>query len=120
MSDMPAATANAALAVELVPATNYYLSLHSASPGTTGASEISGGSYARQVIQFASPSASATQSTGAQAFASMPAVTVTAFGIWSAVSGGTYIWGGNLTGSLTVPVGSSVDFATAAITASQS
>ena len=54
MARIPTAGLNAAIAAAIVPGTTYYLSLHSADPGTTGASEFSGGTYARQAIVFGS------------------------------------------------------------------
>ncbi len=72
-----------------------WLSLHSATPGTTGAAEITGGSYAR--LQTAWNAAATSAKTGSQKTINVPAgVTITHFGIWSAVSGVTYQGGGVL------------------------
>jgi len=98
--------------------TPQYLSLHTADPGTTGASECTGGSYARQSISFGAASAGANASTTAQNFTSMPSATVGYFGIWTASSSGTYIVGGALTSSLTVSSGATVGFAIGAVTGS--
>jgi hypothetical protein len=69
------------------------LSLHSASPGTTGANEINGGSYARAATTWASPSGS--DMAGSQETLNVPASTTIAwFGVWT--SGGTYHCGGQL------------------------
>lgn len=77
-----------------------YISLHSASPGTTGANEISGGSYARVATTWAAASDSA--STGSQVTLNVPASTTIAyFGIWTAGSAGTYGGGGPLSSSET-------------------
>ena len=56
MALLSVASENTAIAAVFVPSTTYYLSLHSATPGQTGTSEISGGSYARQGITFGSAS----------------------------------------------------------------
>jgi hypothetical protein len=74
---------------------NSYISLHTASPGTTGANEVSGGSYAR--VQTTWGSASGGSSTGSQVTINVPAsTTIEYFGIWTAATGGTYIGGGPL------------------------
>ena len=62
MPRIPTAGLNAAVAAAIVPGTTYYLSAHSADPGTTGASELSGGGYARQAIVFGSASGGASPS----------------------------------------------------------
>ncbi len=122
MSDLPATSADTALDAVLVPATTYYLSLHTADPSTTGASEVTGGSYARQPITFAAASAGAKASTDAQTFSGMPAEAGNLWaGIWSAATAGTFIWGAP-TAAVTGPVaaGASVDFAVGAVTPSLS
>ena len=110
---------NTAIASIFVPGTTYYLSLHSATPGQTGANEISGGSYARQSIVFGAASGGSEASSTSQTFTNLPAESggIGYFGIWSAATSGTYIGGGattGLTGSL--PAGISVNFATGAVT----
>jgi len=112
---------NTAISAVFVPSTTYYLSLHSATPGQNGASEITGGSYARQVIQFGAASGGSESSTDSQTFTNLPAEAsgIPYFGIWTAATGGTYLGGGTttgLTGSL--PSGISVNFATGAVTLS--
>jgi hypothetical protein len=72
-----------------------WISLHSASPGTTGANEISGGAYARQQTTWGAPGGGSM--AGSQVTMPVPAsTTITHFGIWSASSGGTYIGGDSL------------------------
>jgi len=110
---------NTAISAVFVPSTTYYLSLHSATPGQNGASEITGGSYARQALTFGAASGGSEASTNSQTFTNLPAEAsgIPYFGIWSAATGGTYIGGGSttgLTGSL--PAGISVNFATGAVT----
>ena len=57
-----------------VPSTTYYLALFTTDPSTTGASgEVTGGSYARQAIDFGSASSGSQASTNAQNFTGMPA-----------------------------------------------
>lgn len=69
-----------------------HLSLHTADPGTTGASEVSGGSYARQPVTWGA--AASGTATGGQVTFSVNAGTYPYFGAWSALTGGTFR-GGN-------------------------
>jgi hypothetical protein len=73
---------------------NSWISLHTASPGTTGANELAGGSYGRQQTTWGA--ASGGSSAGSQVTINVPASTIEFFGIWTASSGGTYIGGGPL------------------------
>jgi len=119
MALLSVASENTAIAAVFVPSTTYYLSLHSATPGQNGASEITGGSYARQALTFGAASGGSESSTNSQTFTNLPAEAsgIPYFGIWSTATGGTYIGGGTttgLTGSL--PAGISVNFATGAVT----
>ena len=93
-----------------------FASLHTASPSTTGANEVSGGSYARQSLTDGAPSSGVKSSTNAQNWTSMPSVTITHDGAWSASSSGTYCGGGPLGSSLTVPLNATVSAAIGAIT----
>jgi hypothetical protein len=45
----------------------------------------------------------------------MPSTTIGYFGIWSASTSGTYLGGGTVGGVTTVPSGSTVAFASAAV-----
>jgi hypothetical protein len=72
-----------------------WISLHNASPGTTGANEIAGGSYGR--VQTTWGAASGSSCAGSQVTLNVPAATTIGwFGVWSASSGGTYLEGGPL------------------------
>ena len=77
-----------------------YISLHSASPGTTGANEISGGSpaYARIATTWGSLAGTNPDSVaGSQVTINVPAsTTIQYWGIWTAATGGTYLDGGAL------------------------
>ena len=119
MADFPATSSDTAIAALLVPGTTYYLSQHTADPGTTGANEVTGGSYARQPITFGTASAGSEASTDAQSFTSMPSVTGDLWsGLWSAVTGGTFLWGDpNSTVTGPVAAGATVDYAIGAIVA---
>lgn len=69
-----------------------YASLHTADPGTTGTSEATGGSpaYARKLLAW-TPGASDGVNSAAQVTFDVPAGTYAYLGIWSAVSGGTFL-----------------------------
>lgn len=87
--------------------TNIYVSLHTADPGTTGASEVAGGSYARQLANtsFAAAGSGVKSSNAIVDFVSMPAVTVTHVGIWDALTTGNFLVGGALAASKTTNSG---------------
>jgi hypothetical protein len=67
-----------------------HVSLHSADPGTNGASEISGGSYARKSVAWATPSSGSMVSSGQVVFNVASGVTITHLGYWSEATGGTF------------------------------
>ncbi len=75
-----------------------YISMHTADPGTTGASEVTGGSpaYARKPASWGT-AASGTRSLSSAVVFDIPSgVTVSHFGLWSAASGGIFLGGDNL------------------------
>lgn len=119
------ATAEAGIDAKIVTGTTYYLGLHTADPGFTGASEVTGGSYARQTIVFgvaAAPVAGLVTkaSTTSQAFAGMPACTVAYLCLFAGLSSATPIWAGPLASSVTIPSGSTVNLAIGAVAATES
>ena len=79
------------------PPSTVYLSLHSSNPGTTGANEISGGSYVRQARALNVAVGNIISNSGAVDFPVMPAAGVAALGIWDAESNGNFLWGGDTT-----------------------
>ena len=98
MAGYSAAALNAA--VGATAALGTWISAHTADPGTTGANEVTGGTYARVQTTWGSPSGGA--STGSQTSINIPAgTTVTYFGVWSTQSGGTWVTGGALSASET-------------------
>jgi hypothetical protein len=67
-----------------------YVSLHTGNPSTTGANEVTGGSYAREVAPWDSASAG-TVTTDASIVFDVPADTTIQFiGYWSADTAGTF------------------------------
>lgn len=108
-----------------VPA-NHYISLHSADPGLTGASELSGSAYARVAIApgtgtWSAPATNGSvreiSNSGAVTFptASGNWTTATHFGVWDAATVGNFIRGAALTASKTVASGDTASFAAAAL-----
>lgn len=81
-----------------------FVSLHTADPGTTGANEVTGGSYAR--VQATLPTGANGTATAPIVSINVPAgVTVTHVGVWSAVTAGTFVGGSAaLSPSLAFPV----------------
>jgi hypothetical protein len=86
-------------AVDNIASMGNWISLHTADPGTTGASEA--GSVTRQ--QSVWGAAAAGIATGAEVtFAAIPAAGYTHWGCWSAVSAGTFRHGNVLTPAMTL------------------
>src|SRR4051794_13776288 len=81
-----------------------YLSAHLSDPtplGSTG-SEVAGGGYVRQVINFASPNNRTRVSTNAQNFPGMPACIVTHLAVWTQIAGGYMTFAKKLNPPITV------------------
>jgi hypothetical protein len=70
-----------------------YASLHTALPGESGASEVTGGSpaYARKPITMGAAASGSMAATNQPVFDVPGGVTITHVGFWSAVSGGTFL-----------------------------
>lgn len=68
-----------------------YASLHTADPGTTGTSEVTGGSpaYARKSLTWAGASTASKASNAGVVF-DVPPATITYLGYWSAATAGTF------------------------------
>jgi hypothetical protein len=80
------------VAVNAITALGDYISAHTGDPGTTGTNEVAGGTYAR--VDTTWPSGTAGSSTGTQVSINIPGGnTVSYWGVWSAVSAGTFIAG---------------------------
>lgn len=81
-----------------------HVSLHSASPSTTGANEnANSGSYARQACSWNAASSSSKTNSSSLTFTTGGSVACTHFGTWSSgtYAGGTYGIGGALSSSVT-------------------
>lgn len=80
------------------------VALHTATPGTTGASEnANSGSYARQACSWNAASGGAKTNSSSLSFSTGGTVAVTHFGLWSSATyaGGNYAIGGALASSVT-------------------
>lgn len=86
-----------------------FLSLHTADPSTTGANEVSGGSYARLATAFTQTGSNPTTAANSaveqftQATASWG--TITHFGLWTAASGGSFLGGGAVSVAKAIAIG---------------
>lgn len=100
-----------------------YVSLHTANPGETGASEQNGANdlgYARKAITFAAASGGSTVNNGTPpSWTSTDSgnwAASTHFGVWDAVTGGNFLGGGALTTARTIGPGDSATFANGSLT----
>lgn len=97
---------------------NVYVSLHTADPGDTGASEHGAtAGYTRKIIGFSGsgPISNAANVEFAQATVNYSAA-ITHFGVWDALSSGNFLGGSALTTSRTISTGDIPRFATGALT----
>lgn len=81
-----------------VSAADRYISLHTADP--SGANEVTGGTYARKICDFAAASSSASVG-GAVVFDVPAGTTISHWGVWTALTAGTLLYGGGLPASET-------------------
>lgn len=87
-------------ATQPTPSTsNTWIALHTADPGTTGASEYAG--VTRIQYSVGSPSAGAISNTGILTFTTSGASAVLGVGAWDAVTAGNYRLGALLSSNVT-------------------
>lgn len=102
------------------PASGLFISLHTASPGTTGANETSLGSYARVAGSFGAASSGSAANDAAITFATDGGgAAITHFGVWDASTAGNFIRGGALSSSFTYSAAVTPEFAIGACTLSE-
>lgn len=89
------------------------VSLHTATPGATGASEVTGGSYARLAAGYSAASGGACALAAALNFTSMPAVTVTHIGLWDNNATPKFLQGAALAASKTLNSGDTLSLTAA-------
>ena len=98
-----------------------YVSLHTGDPSTTGANEVTGGTYARVAATWNTPSSGSVTNNAALSINLPASTTVTYFGVWSASTSGTYYIGGALSPSVTTGASAGVvTIASAALTVTAS
>ena len=99
--------------------TAWYVALHTADPGETGATgELVGNGYARQSAAFTSNGDGTVDNDATITFGPNTTTnwgTVTHVSVWTASSGGNCLYKGALAASKTVNVGDSLDIAAAAL-----
>lgn len=102
-----------------------YVSLHTADPGDTGASEVSGGSYARVQVNtdgttspfWAAAASSSMSNSGAITFPEGGGdASVSHVGIWDSASAGNFLRGGALDSSFTYGSTTTPEFSDGSLT----
>jgi hypothetical protein len=90
-----------------------YIALFTVAPTDNGGgTEVTGGSYARQVATFSTASAGATSNNSNVDFTGMPAATTVAIGIFDASTSGNMLLYGTLTTNKTTDAGDTLRIAT--------
>ena len=93
--------------------TTVYIALYTAAPNDAGGgTEVTGGSYARQVSTFTSASGGATSNATNVDFTSMPASTVVAIGVHDALTAGNLLVWGTLSSNKALDAGDTLRIAT--------
>lgn len=89
------------LMLDALGAVAVYVSLHTADPSTTGASEVTGGSpaYARKASTWNAAASGNLDNSNAPVFDVPASTTITHFGLWSAATSGTFYGGNSLSAS---------------------
>ena len=89
-----------------------FVGLYTVAPtDSTSGTEVTGGSYIRKAITFASASAGATSNTTDIDFTGMPAATTVAIAVHTAVTAGTMLMYGTLTTNKTTDAGDTLRIA---------
>lgn len=90
-----------------------YVALYTVAPtDSSGGTEVTGGSYARQTATFSSASGGATSNSTNIDFTSMPASTVVAIGVHDALSSGNLLVHGTLSSNKALDAGDTLRIAT--------
>lgn len=93
--------------------TDVYVALFTVAPSDAGGgTEVTGGSYARQVATFTAASSGATSNDTNVDFTGMPAVTTVAIGIFDNITSGNMLLYGTLTTNKTTDAGDTLRIAT--------
>jgi len=97
MAQFPNSSLN--VAVDSITALAQKFSLHTANPGTTGANEVTGGSYARVAAAWAAASGAVAHPSATATLNVPGGTTITHFGMWT--NAGVFVGGGPLGSSET-------------------
>lgn len=90
-----------------------YVALYTVAPTDAGGgTQVTGGSYARQVATFTASTSGATSNNSNIDFVNMPAATVVAIGIFDALTSGNLLLWGTLTTNKTTDAGDTLRIAT--------
>ena len=90
-----------------------YIALFTVAPSDAGGgTEVTGGSYARQIATFSAASSGATSNDSNIDFTGMPAATTVAIGIFDALTSGNMLLYGTLTANKTTDAGDTLRIAT--------
>jgi hypothetical protein len=90
-----------------------YIALFTVAPSDAGGgTEVTGGSYARQIATFSAASSGATSNDSNVDFTGMPAATTVAIGIFDALTTGNMLLYGTLTTNKTTDAGDTLRIAT--------
>jgi hypothetical protein len=90
-----------------------YVALFTVAPSDAGGgTEVTGGSYARQIATFTAASSGATSNDSNIDFTGMPAATTVAIGIFDALTSGDMLLYGTLTTNKTTDAGDTLRIAT--------
>lgn len=90
-----------------------YVALYTVAPtDSSSGTEVTGGSYARQAVSFASSSGGATANTANIDFTGMPSCTVVAIAVTDALSGGNILVYGSLAANKSLDAGDTLRVAT--------
>ena len=103
--------------------TTAYVSLHQSDPGTTGASEVTGGSYVRQAAPAVASSSGTYTSNADVDFAGMPDTTaddISHAGIWDASTVGNFLIGAALAAAKVTNAGDTFRIASGNLTCAYS
>lgn len=99
--------------------TNVYVGLFTVTPGeAAGGTEVTGGSYARQIATFGAASSGSTTNSGNIDYTNMPAATTVAIGIFDALTSGNMLLYGALTTNKTTDAGDTLRIATGSLSVS--
>jgi len=99
-----------------------YLALYTVAPTDVGGgTEVTGGSYVRQLITFGAPVSGVVSNSGSITFPTATADwgTIVAVGIFDASVAGNLLYYGNLTASKTILTSDQISFPNAALTVAE-